>query len=53
VSTNLALPLNRGRPDGTDRMITLGVDHGFEHGPGWSFAPNPEAILSQPCCANL
>jgi hypothetical protein len=28
-------------------MIILGADQGSEHCPGWSFAPNLEAILSQ------
>lgn len=39
---NLARMLNHGRLGGTGRMIILPVDQGFEHGPGRSFAMNPE-----------
>src|SRR5436309_8804633 len=35
--------LNHGRLGGTGRMVILPVDQGFEHGPGRSFAMNPEA----------
>jgi hypothetical protein len=28
-------------------MIILGAHQGSEHWPGWSFAPNLKAILSQ------
>ena len=41
--TNLARMLNHGRLGGTGRMVILPVDQGFEHGPGRSFAMNPDA----------
>ncbi|MCX7338772.1 MAG: class I fructose-bisphosphate aldolase [Alphaproteobacteria bacterium] len=43
VKTNLARLLMHGKLGGTGRMIILPVDQGFEHGPGRSFAMNPEA----------
>jgi len=41
--TNLARLLNHGALAGTGRMVILPVDQGLEHGPGRSFAPNPDA----------
>jgi len=43
VLTNLARMLNHGRLGGKGRMLILPVDQGFEHGPGRSFAVNPQA----------
>jgi class I fructose-bisphosphate aldolase len=43
VKTNLARMLMHGHLGGTGKMIILPVDQGFEHGPGRSFAINPEA----------
>lgn len=40
---NLARLLMHGRLGGTGRLVILPVDHGVEHGPGRSFAPNPAA----------
>ena len=40
VLGNLARMLNHGRLAGTDKMVILPVDQGFEHGPARSFAPN-------------
>ncbi len=42
VIANLARILNHGRLGGTGKMVILPVDQGFEHGPGRSFAPNPD-----------
>ncbi|MBI4820891.1 MAG: class I fructose-bisphosphate aldolase [Deltaproteobacteria bacterium] len=42
VLTNLARLLNTGRLAGTGKLCILPVDQGFEHGPGRTFAPNPE-----------
>ncbi len=42
VLTNLARLLNHGRLGGTGKLVVLPVDQGFEHGPGRSFAPNPD-----------
>ena len=41
--TNLARILNHGKLSGTGKVVILPVDQGVEHGPGRSFAPNPEA----------
>lgn len=41
--TNLARIMNHGRLAGTGKMVILPVDQGFEHGPGRSFAKNPDA----------
>ena len=41
VLTNLARLLMNGRLGGSGRLVILPVDHGFEHGPARSFAPNP------------
>jgi class I fructose-bisphosphate aldolase len=43
VLTNLARLLNHGKLGGTGKLIILPVDQGFEHGPGRSFAVNPDA----------
>lgn len=43
TKANLARILMHGRLGGTGKMIILPVDQGFEHGPGRSFAINPEA----------
>jgi class I fructose-bisphosphate aldolase len=43
VKSNLARILMQGRLGGTGKMIILPVDQGFEHGPGRSFAGNPDA----------
>ncbi|MDI9638473.1 class I fructose-bisphosphate aldolase [Geitlerinema splendidum] len=43
TKANLARILMQGRLAGTGKMIILPVDQGFEHGPGRSFAINPEA----------
>ncbi len=43
VLTNLARLLGHGRLGGSGRLLILPVDQGFEHGPGRSFAVNPEA----------
>lgn len=43
VKANLARILMEGRLGGTGKMVILPVDQGFEHGPGRSFAINPEA----------
>lgn len=43
TKANLARILSHGRLGGTGKMIILPVDQGFEHGPGRSFAINPEA----------
>jgi class I fructose-bisphosphate aldolase len=40
---NLARILMNGKLGGTGRLLILPVDQGFEHGPGRSFAPNPDA----------
>ena len=41
ILSNLACLLMSGRLAGTGRLVILPVDHGFEHGPARSFAPNP------------
>jgi class I fructose-bisphosphate aldolase len=43
TKANLARILMQGRLAGTGKMIILPVDQGFEHGPGRSFAINPDA----------
>jgi class I fructose-bisphosphate aldolase len=43
TKTNLARMLTHGRLANTGSMIILPVDQGFEHGPGRSFAMNPQA----------
>jgi fructose-bisphosphate aldolase, class I len=43
VKTNLARLMNHGALAGTGKFVILPVDHGFEHGPARSFAPNPPA----------
>lgn len=43
VKANLARILMHGHLGGTGKLIILPVDQGFEHGPGRSFAINPEA----------
>ena len=43
VKANLARILMHGHLGGTGKMVILPVDQGFEHGPGRSFAINPEA----------
>src|SRR3990167_6515322 len=43
TKANLARILMQGRLAGTGKMVILPVDQGFEHGPGRSFAINPEA----------
>jgi class I fructose-bisphosphate aldolase len=43
TKTNLARILMQGRLRGTGKMVILPVDQGFEHGPGRSFAINPDA----------
>src|SRR3978361_1978339 len=43
TKTNLARILMQGRLGGTGKMVILPVDQGFEHGPGRSFAINPDA----------
>jgi len=43
TKANLARILMQGRLGGTGKMVILPVDQGFEHGPGRSFAINPEA----------
>jgi fructose-bisphosphate aldolase, class I len=40
--TNLARLLSHGVLGGTGKMVILPVDQGFEHGPGRSFAMNPD-----------
>lgn len=42
VLTNLYRILNHGRLAGTGKLVILPVDQGIEHGPGRSFAPNPD-----------
>jgi class I fructose-bisphosphate aldolase len=42
VLSNLYRLLNHGRLAGTGKLVILPVDQGFEHGPGRSFAPNPD-----------
>ena len=42
VIGNLRRMLNHGTLAGSGKMVILPVDQGFEHGPGRSFAPNPE-----------
>lgn len=42
VRRNLAQILMSGKLRGTGKMVILPVDQGFEHGPGRSFAKNPE-----------
>lgn len=39
---NLGRILMHGALGGTGRVVILPVDQGFEHGPGRSFAPNPD-----------
>ncbi len=39
---NLARFLNAGALAGTGKLVILPVDQGVEHGPGASFAPNPD-----------
>ncbi|MCY4003282.1 MAG: class I fructose-bisphosphate aldolase [Rhodospirillales bacterium] len=39
---NLGQILMHGSLAGTGRVVILPVDQGFEHGPGRSFAPNPD-----------
>ena len=41
--TNLARLLAHGTLAGSGKLVILPVDQGFEHGPGRSFAMNPEA----------
>lgn len=43
VKANLADILMQGRLGGTGKLLILACDQGFEHGPGRSFAGNPEA----------
>ncbi len=43
TKANIARILMHGRLAGTGKMIVLPVDQGFEHGPGRSFAINPDA----------
>jgi class I fructose-bisphosphate aldolase len=43
VKANLARILMQGYLGGTGKMVILPVDQGFEHGPGRSFAINPDA----------
>lgn len=43
TKANIARILMAGRLAGTGKMVILPVDQGFEHGPGRSFAINPEA----------
>lgn len=43
TKANLARILMQGRLGGTGKMVILPVDQGFEHGPGRSFAINPDA----------
>lgn len=43
TKANLARIIMAGRLGGTGKMVILPVDQGFEHGPGRSFAINPEA----------
>ena len=43
TKANLARILSHGKLGGTGNMLILPVDQGFEHGPGRSFAINPEA----------
>ncbi len=40
---NIARILMNGSLAGTGKLLILPVDQGFEHGPGRSFAPNPDA----------
>ena len=40
--TNIARLLMHGRLAGTGKLVILPVDQGFEHGPGRTFAPNPD-----------
>lgn len=42
VKRNLAHILMSGKLKGTGKMVILPVDQGFEHGPGRSFAKNPQ-----------
>ena len=42
TKANLARLLMHGKLAGTGRLVILPVDQGFEHGPGRTFAPNPE-----------
>lgn len=43
TKSKLAQILMAGKLGGSGRMVILPVDQGFEHGPGRSFAPNPDA----------
>lgn len=43
VKNNIARLLMQGKLAGTGKLIILPVDQGFEHGPGRSYAANPEA----------
>lgn len=43
VKANLARMLMQGKLAGTGNLIILPVDQGFEHGPGRSYAANPDA----------
>ena len=43
TKANLARILMHGRLGGTGKMMVLAIDQGFEHGPGRSFAINPDA----------
>ena len=43
VKTNIARLLMHGKLAGTGNMVILPVDQGFEHGPGRSYAANPDA----------
>jgi len=43
VRANLARILMHGHLGGTGKMVILPIDQGFEHGPGRSFAINPQA----------
>jgi class I fructose-bisphosphate aldolase len=43
VKASLARLLMHGRTGGSGKLVILPVDQGFEHGPGRSFASNPDA----------
>jgi len=43
VKTNIARLLMHGKLAGAGNLIILPVDQGFEHGPGRSYAANPDA----------
>ncbi|MBI5163709.1 MAG: class I fructose-bisphosphate aldolase [Magnetospirillum sp.] len=43
TKANLARMLMAGRLGGSGKLLILPVDQGFEHGPGRSFAGNPDA----------